>query len=146
MEPTYPNLLAEGVLKLSMVMMIGIYFIFSNTVMTALSRFDNGDQVMVAINREILNPWFLIPFFVSGFGAMYFFISGSLLESAAGAVFFIGTSVITTVFNVPLNDKLDDTPESERRYMWRYYLSKWTVWNHLRTGSALIAGLLLSLS
>ena len=55
-------------------------------------------------------------------------------------------ALIRVDFNVPLNDKLDDTPENERRFMWRYYLSKWTVWNHLRTGSALTAGLLLSLS
>lgn len=135
--------LAETTIKLAMITMIGLYFIFSNTIMHALSISDNGADVMVLINKQILNPLFLGCFIISGFGSLSLFFLSSGLTSAAGIVFFIGTVAVTVVFNVPLNNKLKDASKSELRAVWKEYLSKWVIWNHLRTACAIIAGLLL---
>ena len=135
--------LAETTIKLAMITMIGLYFIFSNTIMHALSIADNGADVMVLINKQILNPLFLGCFFISGVGSLSLFFLSSGLTSAAGIVFFIGTVAVTVVFNVPLNNKLKDASKSELRAVWKEYLSKWVIWNHVRTACGVIAGLLL---
>ncbi|MDT0593726.1 DUF1772 domain-containing protein [Glaciecola petra] len=137
--------LTETIIKLAMITMIGLYFIFSNTIMHALSSVDNGAEVMVIINKKILNPLFLGCFFLSGVGSLSLFFLSSGLTSAAGIVFFIGTVAVTVVFNVPLNDKLKDAQKTEIKGVWKDYLSKWVVWNHVRTGCGVVSGLLLCL-
>jgi uncharacterized membrane protein len=135
--------LTETIIKLAMIMMIGLYFIFSNTIMNALSSIDNGAEVMVIINKKILNPLFLGCFFISGVGSLSLFFLSSGATSAAGIIFFIGTTAVTVVFNVPLNDKLKDAENSEIKVVWKEYLSKWGVWNNVRTISGVASGLLL---
>ena len=51
--------------KLSMLIMTGIYFIFSCTVMPALRQSEQGAETMVRINKAILNPLFYLCFFGS---------------------------------------------------------------------------------
>ncbi|GBL05278.1 DUF1772 domain-containing protein [Glaciecola sp. KUL10] len=136
-------LLTETIIKLAMITMIGLYFIFSNTIMYALSSIDNGADVMVLINKKILNPLFLGCFFISGVGSLSLFFISSGVTSAAGIIFFIGTVAVTVVFNVPLNDKLKGAQKSEIKAVWKEYLSKWVVWNHVRTVSGVTSGLLL---
>ena len=136
-------LLTETIIKLAMITMIGLYFIFSNTIMYALSSMDNGADVMVIVNKKILNPLFLGCFFISGVGSLSLFFISSGVTSAAGIIFFIGTVAVTVVFNVPLNDKLKGAQKSEIKAVWKEYLSKWVVWNHVRTVSGVASGLLL---
>lgn len=134
----------ELLFKLSMVSMIGIYAIFSNTVMYSLTRFTNGSAVMVDINRQILNKGFLGAFWLSTVGSFYFVFTGELLESIAGAIFFIGTFVVTLLKNVPMNNKLlSDSQGSEPEKFWHVYQQKWLLWNHVRSISAIVAGTLL---
>ncbi len=137
--------IAEIIVKLTMIIMIGLYFIFSNTVMRVLSDLENGADAMVLINRHILNPLFLGCFFISGIGSLsLFFISTGLLASAS-IIFFVGTVVVTVVFNVPLNNKLKDASEYHRDIVWKEYLPKWVFWNHLRTVCGVVSGTLLCL-
>lgn len=134
----------ELLLKLAMVSMIGIYAIFSNTVMYSLTRFTNGSAVMVDINRQILNRGFLGAFWLSTVGSFYFIFTGELLESIAGAIFFIGTFVVTLLKNVPMNNRLlSDSQGSEPEKFWRVYQQKWLFWNHVRSICAIVAGTLL---
>ena len=111
--------------------------------MRALTNFDNGVHVMIEINRIILNPVFLGCFFISGVGSFcLFFISTGLL-AYAGIVFFVGTVVVTVAFNVPLNNKLKDSSEHQKSAVWHEYLSKWVIWNHVRTLCGIFSSLLL---
>ena len=137
--------MTEVLFKFSMYMMMGLYFIFSNTVMETLARFDNGADVMIEINKEILNPVFLSLFFVSGIGSFWLFFFSQGAIAAAGLIFFVGTVAVTVVFNVPLNDKLKNIVPNKKHALWKEYLSKWVLWNHVRTFCAAISGLLLCL-
>lgn len=97
---------------------------------------------MKEINVVILNP-----VFGSAFGgtallslgltiATFFRLDrpGSGLLLAAAAVILIGTFVVTTAFNVPLNDQLAavEPASSAGAEVWERYLSRWTAWNHVR--------------
>jgi len=65
-----------------------------------------------------------------------------------GAIFyFAGTFLVTMFGNVPLNDKLAAVSVTDRaaRDVWEHYLDRWTMWNHVRTASAMLATLLYSL-
>lgn len=136
-------LIAEAIVKLTMIIMIGLYFIFSNTIMSVLSKIDNGADLMILINRKILNPLFLGCFFISGVGSLSLFFVSSGATAASSIVFFIGTVAVTVVFNVPLNDRLKDASKSELSAVWKEYLSKWVFWNHVRTICGITSGLLL---
>ena len=134
--------LAESLIQLAMITMVGIYFIFSNTVMSSLKAFESGADVMVEINRVILNPFFMVIFWVSGGGSLYLFFATEGLVAASGLVFFIGTSLVTVVKNMPLNNALRDTTEG-REQIWQTYLNKWVFWNHVRSLTALASSFLL---
>lgn len=136
----------EALLQLSMIIMVGPYFTFSNTIMRALSTRSDGANTMIEINRQILNPLFLVCFCFSGFAGLYFFEFHSGLRSIAGLIFFIGTTLVTVIFNVPLNNKLRDSSQETLANIWQTYLTRWVFWNHVRTASAVVSGLLISLS
>jgi len=138
--------IVEALLHLSMIIMVGLYFTFSNIVMRVLSTRSDGANTMIEINRKILNPLFLACFCLSGFAGLYFFEFHSGLHSIAGLIFFIGTTLVTAVFNVPLNNKLRDTSQYSLPDVWQSYLTRWVFWNHVRTASAIVSGLLISLS
>lgn len=132
----------ESLIQLSMIIMVGLYFIFSNTVMASLGKFESGADVMVEINKVILNPVFMAVFWISGLGSLYLVIvaEGSLFIS--GLVFLVGTTLVTMVRNVSLNNQLQDAG-AEREQVWQRYLDKWVFWNHVRTVAATSSGLLL---
>ena len=134
--------LLEPLIQLSMIIMVGIYFIFSNTVMPSLKRCDSGAEVMVEINRIILNPIFMAIFLISGFGSLYIAVFQEGLLMISGIIFFIGTTFVTITRNVPLNNQLRDAT-SERTQVWKKYLKEWVFWNHVRSICAVTSGLLL---
>jgi uncharacterized membrane protein len=132
----------ESLIQLSMITMVGLYFAFSNTIMPSLKQFESGADVMAEINKVILNPVFLTAFMLSGIGSLYLVIIADGLLAISGAVFLIGTTLVTMVKNVPLNNQLRDAGK-ERGQVWQHYLEKWVFWNHVRTVSAVISGLLI---
>ena len=132
----------EPIIQLSMIIMIGIYFIFSNTVMAALKPFDSGAEVMVEINRIILNPIFMAIFMISGLGSLLLMLFQNDFIRISGAIFFVGTTLVTVTRNVPLNNALRDAG-SELNSVWQKYLKEWVFWNHVRSLSAVTSGLLL---
>ncbi|TRY29818.1 DUF1772 domain-containing protein [Aliiglaciecola sp. M165] len=135
--------LIEALLQLSMIVMVGLYFVFSNTVMGALSQRTDGASTMVEINKQILNPTFLVCFAVSGLAGLYFFLFHCGFLSLAGIIFFTGTTLVTALFNVPLNNQLLDATGESLGTVWQKYLDKWVFWNHVRTASAVLSSLLL---
>jgi uncharacterized membrane protein len=55
---------------------------------------------------------------------------------------------VTSVANVPLNDKLDKVaPESARAaHEWSHYMATWMPWNHVRGIASLAAAALLTVA
>lgn len=129
--------------QLSMLVMMGIYFIFSCTVMQALKQSDQGAETMVLINREILNPFFYLCFFGSAISSLVFVVTRSN-QFHAGLVFFVGTFLVTLIKNVPLNNRLlEANGETSFQRIWQEYRIKWVFWNHVRTVTAILSGVLL---
>ena len=139
----------QPIILTTMFIMVGVYFIFSNTIMAVLRKQESlvGAAVMASINDVILNPVFKLIFLASGIGALV--LSGvlwsmSLQASLACGVFFVGTTLVTVLFNIPLNNALKTAVESQQAIvpMWERYLREWVRWNHVRTLSAILSCLL----
>lgn len=136
----------EALGKTSMIIMVGLYFTFSNTVMTVLKSTTNGADVMVDINKVILNPLFMGCFILSGISSLWFVITAGGTLALSGGAFFMGTTFVTMLKNVPLNNQLRDATRPEiRKQTWELYLSEWVFWNHVRTFSAIVSVFLLAL-
>ncbi|WP_392533720.1 DUF1772 domain-containing protein [Nostoc sp. C117] len=73
-------------------------------------------------------------------GAAYLLL-GSLL-------YIVGTLGVTIVFNVPLNDALAKVEPNSTigLNLWSSYLTNWTIWNHIRAASALVAAASFSIA
>ena len=138
--------LIDALLQVSMIVMVGVYFIFSNTIMKSLQSQVNGAEIMVEINKQILNPLFIAFFLFSALAGGYFLVWGSGIIRLSGGLFLIGTTFVTVIKNVPLNNQLRDAySQDEQSAMWRVYLREWVFWNHVRTVSAVSASFLLVL-
>ena len=140
-------------------LMAGVSFAFSTFVICALARLQptQGIEAMQSINRTVIGPWFLGVFL--GTAAACILLAGSALwrwhEPGAAyllvgsLLYLIGTVLVTGIFNVPMNDALEDVEPSsnDASGLWASYLSKWMVWNHVRTAAALLgaASLMLAL-
>ena len=55
------------------------------------------------------------------------------------ALYLVGTILVTLAFNVPLNDRLAKVAPgtSEAAEFWVHYLTRWNIWNHVRTAASL---------
>jgi uncharacterized membrane protein len=139
-------------------LMAGVFFAFSSFVMNALARLPpaQGIAAMQSINIAVINPVFFTPFF--GTAAVCLFLAvrslgswnqpGAAYVLAASLLYLAGTILVTIVFNVPLNNALAEVkPESaEGARLWAAYLSRWTIWNHVRALAALAAAALFTLA
>ena len=135
----------------------GIFFAFSSFVMKALARVpsEEGIGAMQSINVVVLNPSFLGVFMgtaVVSLGAGGLALAGWGRPSApfflGGALFYlVGTYLVTLRGNVPLNNQLAalSATDPAARDVWEHYLSRWTMWNHVRTAAAIVAALLYTL-
>jgi len=141
----------------------GVFLTFSDFVMRSLNgaKTEAGVEVMQVINREVFRSVFM--FLLIGMSALspilmgyaYFRIEGpaSALIMVGGAIYLAGVFVVSLVFNVPMNNRLDakkySGPEAAT-YWTNTYMPLWTFWNYVRAiasaGSAvcfLIAGVWL---
>ncbi len=134
-------------------LMAGVFFAFSNFVMTALARLGPADGVraMQAINVTVLNRLFLSIFMGTGVVCLAVIVMALLCWNIAsvyvllgGAVYLLGSILVTMRGNVPLNNALAaldaDAPDSARR--WSDYVRDWTRWNHVRTIACAAASVL----
>ena len=136
----------------------GIFFAFSTFVMRALGQLpeNQGIAAMKAINVTVLNPWFFLAFF--GTGAVCLAVAFLAFGSEAGtqracllaacALYLLGCLLVTVAFNVPLNNRLASAePNSmDTEALWARYLSRWTLWNHVRTAASLAAAGLFAMA
>ncbi|HVI87198.1 MAG TPA: anthrone oxygenase family protein [Dongiaceae bacterium] len=152
--PTVVSTLAL-VSALGCALVAGIFLTFSSFVMAALGRLpaEHGIAAMQAINVTVLNPLFLGLFFGTGLlclglaiGSIFRWLApGGLYLIAAGILYVVGSVLVTTIFNVPLNETLAKVaPASpEGAVVWQRYLADWTLWNHVRTFCAALAAVLM---
>ena len=145
------NLIVLGLGAVGSAMMAGLFFVFSNFTMTALSRIktEAGISAMQSINITIINPWFMALFFgttigglvVSVVAAMNWDHPASAWALGGGGVYLAGCFLVTTCFNVPLNNRLAaiNPMDPASAEMWAEYVAKWVPWNHIRTLTALSA-------
>jgi uncharacterized membrane protein len=136
----------------------GIFFAFSAFVMKALARIPSaqGIAAMQSINITVINPWFLSVFMGAAVVSALIFVTSfwrwSEPQSAyllGGALtYFIGTFLVTIVFNIPRNNALAavDPTSISGDSLWGQYLTSWTLWNHVRTVAALAASALFILA
>ena len=129
----------------------GLFFIFSNTIMSAFDRLPQGGGVpaMQRINEVILNPLFFFVFFGTGvlsivllvFYVMHLDRPGALLACLAAVSYVAGSIGVTMVCNVPLNNQLAavSTTAKDLTARWQAYRGPWTRWNHVRTIACLLA-------
>jgi uncharacterized membrane protein len=129
----------------------GVFFAFSTFVMRALARrpVAEGLGAMQAINVAVINPLFLGVFLGTAvvcvvtaiLAAMRWSHPGAAYVLAGAALYVVGTFGVTMVCNVPLNNALarvaPTDPEGPRH--WATYVTKWTMWNHVRTAAAAAA-------
>jgi uncharacterized membrane protein len=127
----------------------GVFFAFSNFVMRALGRIPaaEGIRAMQEINVTVINPWFMTALFGTGVGCLAVIVvtladwesSYGPYLVAAGAVYVVGTVVVTMALNVPRNEALArvEPGGDEGVAVWGRYLVEWTRWNSVRTFASL---------
>ncbi len=123
----------------------GLFFIFSVCIMAAFARLSpaNGIAAMNSINVTILNGWFLSVFMGTALLSLFLIVAwffswipaGQAFVLAGSLAYLVGIMIVTMVFNVPMNDALAAVaPDSaEGAALWQDHLSRWTMWNHVRT-------------
>ena len=135
-------------------MMAGLYFAFSNTIMSSLAKLEpaQGIAAMQSINRTIQNPLFFLLFVgtAASCALLLVFSLGKLPATSAilivsGAMMYlVGSLVVTGVFNIPLNNTLEVLAPnaSGSADWWAKFLATWTAWNHVRTVASVVAAIL----
>ena len=149
-------LITFGSVALIMALVSGVFLGFSDFIMRSLrvSSPRAGIEAMQQINREVLSSVFvfslltLAPVSLGLMAYAWVAMSGPAQGwfIAGGAVYVVGTFLVTLVGNVPMNRRLDamavEGPETKA--YWAVYAVTWTRWNHVRTAaSALAAAALL---
>ncbi len=127
----------------------GVFLTFSDSVMRSLdgAKTAAGVEVMQVINREVFRTVFMV--LLLGMSALspvlmayaYVGVSGaaSALIVAGGAIYLAGVFVVSLVFNVPMNKRLDrmEFAGAEAAAYWTdTYMPRWTFWNYVRAIAA----------
>lgn len=133
---------------MSMGLMAGVFGLYAHTVMPGLGRTDDRTFVgaFQAIDRAIINPWFLAGGFV---GALVFTALAAVLHLpadrrsvlpwiAVALVLYLAIFVITVGVNVPLNDAIKAAGDPDRiadlaAVRERFDEARWVRWNNVRT-------------
>ncbi len=132
-------------------LMAGVFLAFSSFVMSALARLPapQGIAAMQSVNVRAITPVFMSVFLGTAVVCLFLIAvalisppaSGAGYLIAGGAVYLVGSFLVTMAFNVPRNNQLaaaDPQTESAAR-LWSEYLRSWTAWNHVRTVASLAA-------
>lgn len=129
----------------------GVFFAFSTFVMKALARLapPAGIAAMQSINVAVLNPWFLGVLLGTAAACALVVVAAVLRWRApkavyalvGGALYLIGTLLVTMVCNVPKNNALAALAPTDLNSapLWTDYVADWTAWNHVRAAAALAA-------
>jgi uncharacterized membrane protein len=136
---------------LTMGLVTGAFVIFWHTIMPGLATTDDRTFVgaFAAIDRAIINPWFMITGFV---GALVFTLIAALTQLGRPALLWVVVALILYVIvfgitigiNVPLNDALKaaglpDNPADLAAIREAFNEAKWRAWNLVRVIASVVA-------
>lgn len=135
----------------------GVFFAFSSFVMKALSRLPaKGLPPCSPSTSSSSIRGFLAPFSETAAACVLAAISALLRwrEPAAvcllagGALYLVGTFLVTIVFNVSKSKSLASVArgDPDGASLWAGYVAGWTAWNHVRTAASLAAATLFSVA
>jgi len=136
----------------------GVFFSFSTFAMSGLKRLapSAGAAAMQEINREAPKAPLMSLFFGTAILSIALIVTeaGNLsqvaarYQVAAAALFLVGVILLTGMYHVPRNDKLDrlDPESSQGQRYWEIYRHQWTRMNHVRTIAPAVAAVLLAIS
>jgi uncharacterized membrane protein len=140
-----------GALSVACGVMGGVFFAFSTFVLRALGYVPAavGIRAMQSINVYAVTVVFMTALFGTGLAcavlAVYAATAGreaaTLPIILGAATYLFGSIVVTIAFNVPLNNSLAalDPDAGDAVWVWARYRRQWLAWNHVRTGSAILA-------
>ncbi|MGE3286331.1 MAG: DUF1772 domain-containing protein [Pseudonocardia sp.] len=135
-----------GILVVGSALVAGVMLAFSAAVMPALARRPptEGAAAMQEVDRVILNPVFLGVYLLTAVASVAALVVGPWPVRIAGLLYLLGVFVVTTVANVPLNNRLDDADvaSADGQRFWAHYLRRWTAWNHVRAVAGTAAAVL----
>ena len=134
----------------------GVFLSFSTFVMAGIGRLgaDEGVQVMRQLNtaapRSVVFMGTLFgPGLLSAVVAVHALLAWRgerlLLELAGATAYVLGVVVVTVAYHVPRNVRLESMDDASAHDEWRSWARRWTGANHVRTASALLAGVLMLL-
>lgn len=126
----------------------GVFLAFSDFIMPGFAQIapTSGRQAMQAINTRVLRSVFLV--LLMGLGpvaaglAIWGWLAGHLAIVLGGLIYCLGVVGVTMFGNVPMNERLDKGADAA--HYWSTYQRGWTRWNHVRTGSNVLAAFLLA--
>ena len=139
-------------------MIAGVYFIFSASVMTSLSRADAETAVRVfnLMNEDIVRSLFIPLFLATSLTAALLALlsivrwgdPGSTLILVGSFVYLAGMFVVTVAVNVPLNDGLArvDPSVAGVAAVWARFAEAWVLWNHVRALASIFACVLFTVA
>lgn len=143
-----------GVTGLAAAVFGGAMFAFSAFVMPALGDLAPRDGVvaMQAVNERAQRSPLLVPMAVLAVGSLAVLVLavvgdvGKARLAVAGALLGLAGIIVTGARNVPLNNQLAslDPAGPDTAGEWAAYLTAWTRWNHLRTGTSVVGAVLLA--
>ena len=125
-------------------LMAGVFGLYQHTVMAGLARTDDRTFIgaFQAIDRAILNPWFLLSFG----GALLFTAAAAVLNGSRAILpwvlvalgLYLVVVIITVAVNVPLNDAIKAAGDPDRitdltAVRAAFDEARWTGWNLART-------------
>ncbi|MDG2102062.1 MAG: DUF1772 domain-containing protein [Dehalococcoidia bacterium] len=132
----------------------GLLFIFSIAVTPGLARLNEEEyyRAMKFINQVILNPIFFIVFIGPVF-TMPFLTYMSRNDSNmfiftlfSSILYLLGVILVTTLRNVPLNNKLEKLKSEDFKDVFLWYKKPWNFWNNIRTFFGITSFLLLTIN
>jgi len=129
----------------------GLLFIFAFAVNPGLARLSEEEyfRAMKYINIVILNPIFFLVFmgplitmplltYMSWNDSSMF-----ILIPISTILYLLGVLLITTIKNVPLNNKLEKLNSNEFKGVFIWYRKPWNFWHNIRTFFSMISFLML---
>lgn len=126
-------------------LLAGLFFVFACAITPGFRDVDDATYVQAfqAINRTILNGWFLLVFFTAPLTAVVYPVLGvrqmhsvSPWLAGVGAICAVLTFLITAAGNVPQNNRLGRSAASNPTNFQaarRGFENRWNRWNLART-------------
>jgi uncharacterized membrane protein len=134
---------------LTMGLVTGAFALYAHTVMPGLKTTDNRTFVgaFQALDRAIINPWFMVGGFVGALGFTIAAVATNLHRDAlpwiiVALVLYLIAFIITIAVNVPLNDALKAAGDPDHikdlaHVREQFHEARWVAWNLVRTVASL---------